>query len=58
MSSIQQKIYRDIETLQQLAPEQLFNGGLTHDQVRAILITVRRLKTRLEVLDAKMENDI
>jgi hypothetical protein len=33
-------------------------GDLTHDEVRAILTLVRRIKTNLEVIDAQKENDI
>lgn len=35
-----------------------FEGDLTHKQVRAMLTLVRRLKTRLEVIDADFENKI
>ncbi len=58
MISIQQNIFRDVEELKDVAPSELFNGDLTHDQVRVMLTLVRRIKTRLEVLDAEMENDI
>lgn len=34
------------------------NGDLTHDEVRDMLRLVRQIKTRLEVLDAKMETDL
>lgn len=57
MSTIEDKIGQDFYELMRdftFAVE----GVLTHDQVRAILVSVRRLKTRLEVLDAKLENDI
>lgn len=33
-------------------------GDLTHNNIRDMLVLVRRLKTRLEVLDAEKENDI
>ena len=35
-----------------------YQGDLTHKQIRGMLVLVRRLKTRLEVLDAEMENNI
>ncbi len=35
-----------------------FDTHLTHEEVRAILLIVRQLKTRLEVLDAAFENKI
>ncbi len=57
MSTIQDKIAQDFyELMQDFTPT--VEGVLTHDQIRAILSTVRRLKTRLEVLDAQLENDI
>ncbi len=33
-------------------------GVLTHDQIRGMLALVRQLKTRLEVLDADLENKV
>ena len=54
MTAISQKIQFDLKSLADLD----IRGDLTHNQVRAILSAVRRLKTRLEVLDAKMENNI
>lgn len=35
-----------------------FEGDLTHQITRAMLVIVRRLKVRLEVLDAEKENDL
>ncbi len=35
-----------------------YEGDLTHPIIRGMLVLVRRLKTRLEVFDAEMENDI
>ena len=56
MSTIETKIAQDFcELMQDFTPT--VEGVLTHDQVRAILSTVRRLKTRLEVLDAEMEEN-
>ncbi len=34
-----------------------YQGDLTHSFVRATLAIVRRLKTKLEVIDAEMENE-
>ena len=53
MSTIQDKIYADVAELHALRAR-----DLTHDQIRAMLVIVRRLKTRLEVLDAERENKI
>ena len=57
MDSIQDKLAQDFYSLAYDYPSTA-TGVLTHDEVRAILSIVRRLKTRLEVLDAEMENDI
>ena len=54
MSAIEDKIGQDFyELMQDFTPT--VEGVLTHDQVRAILVVVRRLKIRLEVLEAEME---
>ncbi len=62
MKSVTQQILRDTLDLHFAAEEvdvqDVTGGGLTHDQIRGMLVTVRRLKTRLEVLDAQLENDI
>ncbi len=54
MDSIQHKILTDALQLHFLAEI----GDLTHANIRDMLVLVRRLKTRLEVLDAQKENDI
>lgn len=53
--TIQELIQKDINTLQDLPRTP---RDLTHDQIRDMLVSVRRLKTRLEILDAKQENDL
>jgi len=35
-----------------------FTRDLTYNEIRGMLVTVRQLKTRLEVLWAEKENDI
>ena len=47
------------EDLKRLADANIpaFTRDLTHSEVRAILVLVRRLKTRLEVLEAEMEKN-
>ena len=56
MERIEEFISQDFyELMQDFTPT--VEGVLTHDQVRAILVIVRRLKTRLEVLDAEMEKN-
>ncbi len=55
MDDITRKIYEDILTLASFQPTALSKGGLTHPEVRDMLVFIRRLKTRLEVLDAEME---
>ncbi len=56
MSTISDKIADDFYELLQISTPAV-EGVLTHSQIRAILTLVRRLKTRLEVLDAEMENE-
>ncbi len=57
MDSITTKIRDDILDLRsRINPD--FEGDLTHKIVRGMLVIVRRIKTRLEVLDAEMENKI
>ena len=34
-----------------------YEGDLTHQFIRGMLVSVRRLKTHLEVLDAELENE-
>jgi len=57
MDPITTKIRDDILDLRsRINPD--FEGDLTHQIVRGMLVIVRRIKTRLEVLDAEMENKI
>ena len=55
MFTVQELIQADINNLQDLPR---IPRDLTHDQIRDMLVLVRRLKTRLEVLDAKLENEV
>ena len=56
MAKIQTLIRADLnEVRSKVNPD--FTGDLTHKQVRAMLVLIRRLKTRLEVLDAEMEEN-
>ncbi len=54
MDTINHKILTDCLELHFLANI----GDLTHNNIRDMLVLIRRLKTRLEVLDAKLENEI
>lgn len=54
MDADQHKILTDCLQLHFLANI----GDLTHDNVRDMLTLVRKIKTRLEVIDAQKENDI
>ena len=64
MDPLKQSIFHDIEAIaENTAPMIQFHdeyleheGDLTHNEVRGMLVLVRRLKTRLEVLDAEEEN--
>ncbi len=58
MDRIKQKIYDDIQEVESFTAKDAHPWDLTHDQIRDMLVIVRRLKTRLEVLDAEKENDI
>lgn len=51
-------IYNEIKCLASFEPTKLDEGGLTYPEVRDMLVTVRRIKTCLEVLWAEMENKI
>ncbi len=53
MDKIQHKILTDSLQLHFLAEI----GDLTHANVRDMLVLVRRIKTRLEVFDAEMEQN-
>ncbi len=57
MNRLTQKIYDDISALASFEPTKLEKGGLTHPEVRDMLVFTRQLKTRLEVLDAEMEKN-
>ena len=57
MRSLQDTIYDDLEALVELAPPGLYNNPLTYDDVRDMLVFVRQLKTKLEVLWAEKENE-
>ena len=59
MDPIQESLFKDIVDLWAFVEEPLeFPGGdLTHSEVRDMLVLVRRIKTRLEVLDAEMEKN-
>ena len=54
MDPINHKILTDCLQLHFLANI----GDLTHDNVRDMLVLVRRIKTRLEVLDAEKETEL
>ncbi len=51
MDTINHKILTDCLELHFLAEI----GDLTHDNIRDMLVLTRRIKVRLEVLDAEME---
>lgn len=57
MNSTTQQIYAGIFTLASFEPTKLDPERLTHPEVRDMLVLVRRLKVRLEVLDAEMEKN-
>ena len=58
MDRITQKIYHDIDALASFEPTKLDEGGLTYPEIRDMLVFTRRLKTRLEVMWAELENKI
>ena len=58
MDRITLKIYDGIRCLASFEPTKLDKGGLTHAEIRDMLVFVRQLKTRLEVLDAERENQV
>ncbi len=56
METIHAHIHNDLKELHsKINPSG--EGDLTHQFVRATLVLLRRLKTRLEILDAQLEND-
>lgn len=59
MNKIQEQLFKDIVDLWAFVEEPLeFPGGdLTHSEVHDMLVLVRRIKTRLEVFDAEMEEN-
>lgn len=57
MDNLSRKIYGYILTLKSFERIRMDEGGLTHPEVRDMLIITRQLKTLLEVLNADMEKN-